>query len=181
VCQQRHLPHTIAAGSTLSTAAAALRAPRPLTGVAIAGAVITAATAKTATVAIDRTSLRMICSFVSRTFRSGISMPESGFGAVHLTFKPTGDLTSSKGAAEELAQPRGAPAKHVPMRPNHDAPLAAIFTSPWRGPGGERSALDWTVRCVALFSDFPHPATGPRPHQLVRLTAALGLPALEAS
>jgi len=43
------------------------------------------------------------------------------------------------------------------------------------------AALDWTVRCVALFSEFPHPATGPGPQHLVRLTAALGLPALEAS
>jgi tetratricopeptide (TPR) repeat protein len=43
------------------------------------------------------------------------------------------------------------------------------------------TALDWTVRCVALFSEFPHPATGAGPHHLVRLTASLGLPALEAS
>jgi hypothetical protein len=42
------------------------------------------------------------------------------------------------------------------------------------------AALDWTVRCNALFSEFPHPATGPVPRHLVRLTAALGLPALEA-
>ena len=43
------------------------------------------------------------------------------------------------------------------------------------------TALDWTVRCIALFPEFPHPATGPGPHHLVRLTAALGIPALEAS
>src|SRR6516225_5731142 len=43
------------------------------------------------------------------------------------------------------------------------------------------TALDWTVRCVALFPEFPHPATGSGPQHLVRLTAALGLPALEAS
>jgi hypothetical protein len=43
------------------------------------------------------------------------------------------------------------------------------------------AALDWTVRCIALFAEFPHPATGSGPHHLVRLTAALGLPALEAS
>jgi hypothetical protein len=42
-------------------------------------------------------------------------------------------------------------------------------------------ALDWMVRCVALFPEFPHPATGSGPHHLVRLTAALGRPALEAS
>jgi tetratricopeptide (TPR) repeat protein len=43
------------------------------------------------------------------------------------------------------------------------------------------AALDWMVRCIALFPDFPHPATGPAPRHLVRLAAALGLPALEAS
>jgi hypothetical protein len=43
------------------------------------------------------------------------------------------------------------------------------------------TALDWTVRCIALFSEFLHPATGPGPHHLVRLTKALGVPALEAS
>ncbi|MEA2297378.1 MAG: hypothetical protein QOF77_314, partial [Solirubrobacteraceae bacterium] len=42
-------------------------------------------------------------------------------------------------------------------------------------------ALDWTVRCVALFDEFPHPATGPGPAHLARLTAKLGLEALEAS
>jgi hypothetical protein len=43
------------------------------------------------------------------------------------------------------------------------------------------AALDWTVRCIALFTEFPHPLTGPGPRHLVRLTAQLGLPALEAS
>ncbi len=43
------------------------------------------------------------------------------------------------------------------------------------------TALDWTVRCIALFSEFPHLATGPGPGHLVRLTTALGVPALEAS
>ncbi|HEX5716908.1 MAG TPA: CHAT domain-containing protein [Thermoanaerobaculia bacterium] len=42
-------------------------------------------------------------------------------------------------------------------------------------------ALDWTVRCVALFSDFPHPSTGPGPRNLARLTATLGMGALEES
>jgi tetratricopeptide (TPR) repeat protein len=42
-------------------------------------------------------------------------------------------------------------------------------------------ALDWTVRCVALFAEFPHPATGPGPNHLARLTAELGMAALEAS
>ena len=48
-----------------------------------------------------------------------------------------------------------------------------------RGDGA--GALDWTVRCVALFPEFPHPATGPGPGHLARLTAELGMPALEAS
>jgi tetratricopeptide (TPR) repeat protein len=43
------------------------------------------------------------------------------------------------------------------------------------------AALDWTVRCVALFPEFPHPATRSGPHHLARLTASLGVPALEAS
>jgi tetratricopeptide (TPR) repeat protein len=40
-------------------------------------------------------------------------------------------------------------------------------------------ALSWTVRCVALFDEFPHPATGPAPEHLARLTARLGIGALE--
>ncbi len=40
-------------------------------------------------------------------------------------------------------------------------------------------ALDWTVRCVALFEQFPHPATGPGPQHLARLTRQLGMPSLD--
>jgi tetratricopeptide (TPR) repeat protein len=42
-----------------------------------------------------------------------------------------------------------------------------------------RQALEWMVRCVSLFSQFPHPATGPGPRHLARLTGQLGLSALE--
>ena len=42
-----------------------------------------------------------------------------------------------------------------------------------------RQALEWTVRCVALFDQFPHPLTGPGPSHLARLTRQLGVPALE--
>jgi len=42
-------------------------------------------------------------------------------------------------------------------------------------------ALAWNIRCVALFSDFPSPLTGTGPSALVRLTAKLGMPALEAA
>jgi tetratricopeptide (TPR) repeat protein len=42
-----------------------------------------------------------------------------------------------------------------------------------------RQALDWTVKCVTTFDQFPHPATGPGPSHLGRLTRQLGLPALE--
>ena len=42
-------------------------------------------------------------------------------------------------------------------------------------------ALYWMVRAVALFPDFPHRMTRTAPEDLARLTAALGLPALEAS
>ncbi|MBV9479930.1 MAG: tetratricopeptide repeat protein [Acidobacteria bacterium] len=47
--------------------------------------------------------------------------------------------------------------------------------------GDPTAALDWMVHCVALFPEFPHPATGPGPHHLARLIASLGMPALEAS
>jgi tetratricopeptide (TPR) repeat protein len=40
-------------------------------------------------------------------------------------------------------------------------------------------ALDWMVRCVTVFDQFPHPATGPGPGHLARLTGQLGMPALE--
>jgi tetratricopeptide (TPR) repeat protein len=43
------------------------------------------------------------------------------------------------------------------------------------------AALEWTARCVTLFDQFPHPSTGPAPHHLARLTAALGVQALEDS
>ena len=42
-----------------------------------------------------------------------------------------------------------------------------------------RQALEWTVRCVTLFSQFPHPATGPGRSHLARLARQLGMPALE--
>jgi hypothetical protein len=48
---------------------------------------------------------------------------------------------------------------------------------------GERrdpaQALIWMVRAAALFEEFPHPATGPAPRELRRLTVHLGLAALE--
>jgi tetratricopeptide (TPR) repeat protein len=40
-------------------------------------------------------------------------------------------------------------------------------------------ALDWMVRCVTLFDQFLHPATGPGPDHLARLTSQLGIPTLE--
>jgi tetratricopeptide (TPR) repeat protein len=40
-------------------------------------------------------------------------------------------------------------------------------------------ALEWTIRCVALFDQFPHPATGPGPSHLKRLTSELGFNTLE--
>jgi hypothetical protein len=47
--------------------------------------------------------------------------------------------------------------------------------------GDFSAALEWVARCVTLFADFPHSLTGAGPTQLVRLTATLGLPALEAA
>ena len=42
-------------------------------------------------------------------------------------------------------------------------------------------ALALAVRCVSLFGEFPHPMTSTGPDDLVRLTARLGAPALEAA
>jgi tetratricopeptide (TPR) repeat protein len=39
--------------------------------------------------------------------------------------------------------------------------------------------LEYTVRCVVLFDQFPHPSTGPGPRHLVRLTRQLGIETLE--
>jgi tetratricopeptide (TPR) repeat protein len=44
--------------------------------------------------------------------------------------------------------------------------------------GAAIAALAWTIRCATLFDSFPHPATGPAPRHLARLTAALGWDAL---
>ncbi len=45
--------------------------------------------------------------------------------------------------------------------------------------GQAHQALEWTVRCVGLFDEFPHPASGPGPRHLARLTAQLGMGTLE--
>jgi hypothetical protein len=42
-------------------------------------------------------------------------------------------------------------------------------------------ALEWMVRCVTLFEQFPHPLTEPGPKYLARLTRLLGPQALEAA
>ncbi|HEV2809888.1 MAG TPA: tetratricopeptide repeat protein [Acidimicrobiales bacterium] len=42
-------------------------------------------------------------------------------------------------------------------------------------------ALEAVVRCVALFDEFPHPATGAGPTHLARLTAVLGMDQLAAT
>ena len=47
--------------------------------------------------------------------------------------------------------------------------------------GEVKEALKWTMRCVGLFDEFPHPSTGPGPVHLARLTADLGMEALEAA
>ncbi len=39
--------------------------------------------------------------------------------------------------------------------------------------GQLRHALEWAVRCAALLTQFPNPATGPE--HLARLAAQLGL------
>ncbi len=47
--------------------------------------------------------------------------------------------------------------------------------------GQDRAALEWTVRCMALCGEIPHLANSPGPMQLARLTAKLGIGALETS
>ena len=47
--------------------------------------------------------------------------------------------------------------------------------------GHSSQALDLAVRCVALFSEFPHPLTGTGPDDLTRLTSYLGMKALETA
>ena len=42
-----------------------------------------------------------------------------------------------------------------------------------------RPALEWMVRSVTMFTEFPHPMTGPAPTALALLTRQLGMPALE--
>lgn len=39
--------------------------------------------------------------------------------------------------------------------------------------------MEWMVRCVTLFAEFPHPMTGPAPTHLARLTTELGIDTLE--
>ncbi|MEO1689328.1 MAG: tetratricopeptide repeat protein [Pseudomonadota bacterium] len=39
-------------------------------------------------------------------------------------------------------------------------------------------ALQWTIRCITLFDAFGHPATGPAPNHLARLTKTHGADAL---
>ena len=40
-------------------------------------------------------------------------------------------------------------------------------------------ALEWNIRCVTLFDQFPHPMTATGPAALARLTRQFGMPALE--
>jgi hypothetical protein len=47
--------------------------------------------------------------------------------------------------------------------------------------GDAAGALDWAVRCVALFEAFPHPSTGTGPPDVARSTRALGFAALASS
>ncbi|MCP2269285.1 tetratricopeptide repeat protein, partial [Actinokineospora diospyrosa] len=45
--------------------------------------------------------------------------------------------------------------------------------------GNERQAMNWALRCIVLFPDFPHPYSGSAPSQLARLTHKLGESVLE--
>jgi tetratricopeptide (TPR) repeat protein len=45
--------------------------------------------------------------------------------------------------------------------------------------GQPQQALEWVIRCVVLFDEYRHPAAGPAPHHIQRLTHLLGPEALE--
>lgn len=55
---------------------------------------------------------------------------------------------------------------------NHQQQLAGDRQQPGQ-------TLDWMVRCVTLFDQFPHPATVPCSAELALLTRQLGMPAVE--
>jgi hypothetical protein len=40
-------------------------------------------------------------------------------------------------------------------------------------------AMEWNIRCVTLFDEFPSPLTSTAPAALARVTRQLGMPALE--
>jgi tetratricopeptide (TPR) repeat protein len=60
------------------------------------------------------------------------------------------------------------------------APTASQLAMIAEEKGDLRAALEWTVRCVAAFDQFPHPQTEHAPDRLGRLTAQLGMAALES-
>jgi hypothetical protein len=43
------------------------------------------------------------------------------------------------------------------------------------------TALEFVVRCITVFDQFPHPDTDPAPERLVFLTRQFGVGALEAT
>ena len=42
-----------------------------------------------------------------------------------------------------------------------------------------RQALDWMIKCVTLFREFPSPLTEPAPSHLARFARQMGMPVLE--
>ncbi len=70
------------------------------------------------------------------------------------------------------------------FRKHDDRPGLALTYSQLGLLAGEQhnpgQALEWAVRCVALFDDVPHPGAGTGPGQLALLTHQLGTAALEA-
>jgi tetratricopeptide (TPR) repeat protein len=60
------------------------------------------------------------------------------------------------------------------------APTASQLGMVAEERGDLRAALEWTIRCVAAFDQFPHPQTEYAQDRLVRLTAQLGVPVLES-
>jgi len=69
--------------------------------------------------------------------------------------------------------------EHDAASPNELAPTYGQLGLLAEKKGDFLEALTWMIKCVALFDEFPHPATGPAPKHLVRLVNAWAIPPME--
>ncbi|HEX7291993.1 MAG TPA: tetratricopeptide repeat protein [Conexibacter sp.] len=118
-------------------------------------------------------------------YRSSLAINERVGNAVAMssTARQLGSLAEERGELEEAERWLTA-ACEGKRRTGASAEAAAICGQIGRvheKRGNDRQALDWTVRCVSAFEPFPHPDTEPGPYHVCRLTAKLGMDALERS